>query len=160
MRSPAVAAALCSALSVLAVPALATPVGLAVGEVKHVNVSQRVAKVAVSDSSRVEVSHQGGKVTLVGKAPGRSNVQLITVDGAEVSLELHVVSPGGRVFVVKQNEAGRKAASLSRGEKVRMEAEAKRPAAPAPVRETETETDAETSDTESESALETASDTI
>jgi hypothetical protein len=97
------------------VSALGAPVGLGVGETKHVTVSQRVARVDASDASRVEISHRGQSVSLTGKEQGRTTVHLVTVDGAEVSLDVHVVAPGGRVFTVEKKSPGRTA--IARSEK-------------------------------------------
>ncbi len=85
--------------------AFASPVGLGVGETKHVTVSQKVAKVETSDAARVEISYKGSTLTLTGKETGRTTVHLTTVDGAEVSLDVHVVTPGSRIFAVEKAPA-------------------------------------------------------
>jgi hypothetical protein len=84
---------------------LAAPVGIAVGETKQVTVSQKVARVESTDSARVDISYKGSTVTLTGKQTGRTTVHLVTVDGAEVSLDVHVLSPGSKVFTVEKSPA-------------------------------------------------------
>ncbi len=99
-------------LALVAFPAFAGPVGLSVGEVKRVTVSQRLARVEATDMARVEIAYKGATVTLTGKETGRTTVKMVTVDGAEVSLDVHVVSPGARVFEIE------KQGSVAKREKV------------------------------------------
>jgi hypothetical protein len=108
--------------SVLACSALAAPVGLGVGETKHVTVSQRVARVETTDSSRVEVSYKGSIVTMTGKETGRTTLSLVTVDGAEVSLDIHVVTPGARVFTIQKGPPAKQIAKTEQAPRAKPEA--------------------------------------
>ncbi len=84
----------------VAFPAFAAKqVSVNVGKTKVVAVSQKVAKVVVSNPEVVQARQERSAVSLTGRESGKALVQIRTVDGVEVDLMVHVTQ-GGDIYMV------------------------------------------------------------
>lgn len=81
------------------VDAQSSPVYLSVGERKVVRVSIPVAAARSSDPSTLSVRKlQSKEIQVEGGQQGRATLLMKTLGGNELTIDIHVVSPGSRVY--------------------------------------------------------------
>ena len=92
----------CLCLSVVlggSVWAQSTPVYVSVGERKVVKVSIPVSAVRSSEPSTLSVKKlQSREIQIEGEQQGRATLLMKTLGGNELTIDIHVVSPGSRVY--------------------------------------------------------------